>query len=122
MAAGSTQVSDARRADGSVDAERLARILLLTPDELADSAGVSHSNASGDGGQVPRKAESRLRELLDILEHTEPWTGTPRAAFSWYRSQPLPSFGDLTAQQLVKMGRTADVKSYLSRVQDGGYA
>ena len=119
MAAGSTQISDARRADSSVDVERLARILLLTPDELADSAGLSQ--VLGAGGQVPRESDSRLRELLEILELIEPWTGTPRAAFTWYRSQPLPSFGDLTAQDLVRMARTPDLKSYLSRIQDGGY-
>lgn len=121
MAAGSTQISDARRVDGSVDVERLARILLLTPDELTDSAGLSHSKVSGVGGQVPRESETQLPDLLEILELIEPWTGTPRAAFAWYNSQPLPSFGDLTAQDLVKMGRISDLKLFLSRIQYGGY-
>jgi hypothetical protein len=119
MAAGSTQISDARRVDGSVDVERLARILHANPDDLTDSAGLSQ--VSGAGGQVPREADSRLSELLEILELIEPWTGTPRAAFTWYQSQRLPSFGDLTAQDLVRKGRISDLKSHLSRVHDGGY-
>ena len=43
-------------------------------------------------------------------------------AFAWFRSQPLPSFGDKTAEDLVKEGRAEDVKKYLSRIADGGYA
>jgi hypothetical protein len=43
-------------------------------------------------------------------------------AFAWYRSQPLPSFGDLTAEDLVKEGRAEDVKAYLNRIGAGGYA
>jgi hypothetical protein len=40
----------------------------------------------------------------------------------WYQTQPLPSFGDLTAEELVKQGKLEAVKRYLSRVVSGGYA
>jgi hypothetical protein len=43
-------------------------------------------------------------------------------AFAWYRSQPLPSFGDQTAEDLVRAGRAEHVLSYLSRIASGGYA
>jgi hypothetical protein len=43
-------------------------------------------------------------------------------AFAWYRSQPLPSFGDQTAEDLVKKGRAGVVKSYLNRIAVGSYA
>ena len=44
------------------------------------------------------------------------------AAFAWYRSAPLPSFGDLTAEDLVKQGRAEAVKRHISRVAAGGHA
>jgi len=34
----------------------------------------------------------------------------------------LPSFGDKTAEDLVKEGRAAAVKAYLSRIAEGGFA
>jgi len=37
-------------------------------------------------------------------------------------SQPLPSFGDQTAEALVKEGRSEAVKRYLDRIAVGGYA
>jgi len=43
-------------------------------------------------------------------------------AFAWYRSQPIPSFGQQTAEDLVKEGRAEDVRRYLSRIAIGGYA
>ena len=37
-------------------------------------------------------------------------------------SQPLPSFGDQTAEDLVHAGRGEAVKRYLSRIAEGGFA
>jgi hypothetical protein len=51
-----------------------------------------------------------------------PWAGSVLAAYAWYRSQPLPSFGDMTAEDLVRAGRANDVRGYLSRIAVGGYA
>ncbi len=50
------------------------------------------------------------------------WSLIVGRAFSWFRSQPLASFGDKTAEDLVKEGRAQAVKEYLSRVAEGGYA
>tara|TARA_Y100000031_G_C8064601_1_gene312234 strand:- start:398 stop:526 length:129 start_codon:yes stop_codon:yes gene_type:complete len=41
---------------------------------------------------------------------------------AWFRSQPLPSFGDKTAEDLAKEGRAEAVKTYLGRIAGGGYA
>lgn len=43
-------------------------------------------------------------------------------AFAWYRAQPLPSFGDRTAEDLVKEGRAEAVRRHLARIAAGGYA
>ena len=43
-------------------------------------------------------------------------------AFAWFRAQPLPSFGDKTAENLVKEGRAQAVKDYLSRIAEGSFA
>ena len=66
--------------------------------------------------------ETRLRELIEILNRVLPWAGSPLAAYAWYRSQSLPSFGDITPEQLVRDGRADDVRHYLDRIAAGGFA
>jgi hypothetical protein len=43
-------------------------------------------------------------------------------AYAWYRSEPIPSFGDLTAEDLVKRGMSEAVIEYIARIAEGGYA
>ncbi len=66
--------------------------------------------------------QRRLRETVEIINRILPWAGSLPAAFAWYRSQPLPSLGDCTAEELVKQGRAELVRDYLSRIAEGGYA
>ena len=58
---------------------------------------------------------------MEIINRVAQWSGSDERAFAWFRSQPLPSFGDKTAEDLVKEGRTDAVKAYLSRIAGGGY-
>lgn len=121
MAASSTQIHDARRIDGSIDLEKLARLLLVTTDELAATAGVSESDLSANAEQPSAAAQVKLIEFIEILEYVIPWTGDLGSALTWYCSKSLPSFGSLTAEDLVRAGRTTDLRSYLARVDGGGY-
>ena len=69
-----------------------------------------------------RRTQDRLRDMIEIINRVLPWSGSELAAYAWYRSQPLPSFGDRTAEDLVSEGRGEAVKRYLSRIADGGHA
>ena len=68
------------------------------------------------------RVQTRMRDMIEIINRAQPWAGSVNQAFAWYRSQPLPSFGDQTAEELVKEGRADAVKAYLSRINEGGYA
>ena len=63
-----------------------------------------------------------MRDVVEIINRILPFAGSVPQAFAWYRSQPLPSFGDRTTEDLVKEGRAEAVKEYLSRIAVGGYA
>ena len=62
------------------------------------------------------------QDTLAIIAQVLPMAGSAEQAWSWYQTQALPSFGDLTAEELVKQGRLDAVKRYLSRVEIGGFA
>lgn len=66
--------------------------------------------------------QKRLREVAGIIDRVRPWSGSALQAFAWNRSQPIPSFGDRTAEDLVRGGRGEHVLSYLSRIAMGGFA
>ena len=102
--------------------EDLADTLRVTRLELAASAGLSRDAISKTARRNAPATVARLRDVAEILNRVEPWAGSMQQAYAWYRSQPLPSFGDQTAEDLVKQGRAEAVKTYLSRIAVGGYA
>lgn len=108
--------------DGAVAADRLSDILRVTRAELAITLGLSRDAISKTTRARSPSTQSRLRDMVEILNRVRPWAGSPPQAFAWYRSQPLPSFGDQTAEALVKEGRAEAVKRYLDRIAVGGYS
>ncbi|MSS75551.1 MAG: DUF2384 domain-containing protein [Methyloglobulus sp.] len=108
--------------EGYVAANALAKVLHITQHDLADVTGLSHDSVSKSARVKSRATQTRLRDTVEIINRVTEWSGSSGRAFAWFRSQPLPSFGDKTAEDLVKEGRADAVKAYLSRIADGGYA
>lgn len=113
---------DTATPDGLIAVDRLSSVLHITRAELALSLGLSRDAVGKTTRASAPATQSRLRDIVEILNRVRPWAGSPQQAFAWYRSQPLPSFGDQTAEALVKEGRAEAVKHYLDRIAVGGYA
>ncbi|NOQ76811.1 MAG: DUF2384 domain-containing protein [Methylococcaceae bacterium] len=108
--------------DGLVASTALAKELHITKSDLAEVTGLSTDSVSKTVRLKSRATQARLRDTVEIINRVTEWSGSVGRAFAWFRSQPLPSFGDKTAEDLVKEGRAKAVKDYLSRIADGGYA
>jgi predicted transcriptional regulator len=108
--------------DGLVASNALAKELHITKGDLAEVTGLSRDSVSKVVRLKSKATQSRLRDTVEIINRVSEWSGSVGQAFAWFRSQPLHSFGDKTAEDLVKEGRTKAVKDYLSRIADGGYA
>ena len=115
-------LSDVIRPDGTIETGELTARLRVSKLELAAAAGLSRDAVSKSARRTAPATQRRLRDMVEIITHVLPWAGSVPQAFAWYRAQPLPSFGDQTAEDLVKQGRAEDVKTYLSRIAVGGYA
>jgi hypothetical protein len=115
-------LADVIDADGFVAPKGLSGELRITKGELAVAAGLSRDAVSKTARLKAGPTQARLRDVAEIINRVLPWAGSAPQAFAWYRSQPLPSFGDRTAEDLVKEGRAEAVKAYLSRISVGGYA
>ncbi len=105
-----------------ISADQLAERLRVTKAELAAALGLSRDSVSKTARVNSPSTQGRLRDFVEILNRVLPWTGAELSAYAWYRSQSLPSFGDMTAEDLVQAGRAEAVKAYLSRIAEGGYA
>ena len=109
-------------ADGTIEPDRLSERLHINKAQLATAVGLSKDAVTKRSRLHAPRPQARLRDVLEILNRVEGWAGSREAAFAWYRSAPLPSFGDMTAEDLVKQGRAEAVKRYISRLAVGGYA
>lgn len=116
------KIADLVRPDGAIQTDRLSKELRITKLELANAAGLSRDAVSKSARLNSPYTQARLRDMVDIILRVQPWAGSLPQSFAWYRAQPLPSFGDQTAEDLVKAGRAQHVKDYLTRIAVGGYA
>ena len=110
------------RPDGTVDLDLLLSAIHLTKSELAVALGMSRDSISKSARLSSRASQRRLRELIEILVRVSPWAGSIPQAWAWFTAQPLPSFGQQSAADLVREGRVDAVKAYISRIAVGGYA
>ena len=108
--------------EGFIVANTLAKALHITQRDLAEVTGLSRDSVSKSIRCKSRSTQTRLRDTVEIINRVAEWSGGVGRAFAWFRSQPLHSFGDKTAEDLVKEGRAEAVKAYLARIADGGYA
>jgi hypothetical protein len=102
--------------------ERIAEALRTTKGEITETLGLASDALSRRQRIEAAKTQTRLREMLEILNRVEAEAGSLLAAYAWFRSAPLPGFAGQTPQQLVREGRAKWVHDYLDAVAAGGYA
>ena len=100
----------------------ITQVLRTTKSEVAGTLGLGKDAFTRTSRLRARKTQTRLRQMLEILNRVEAATGSPLAAYAWFRAEPLPGFGGATPDQLLREGRADHVHAYLDRIMAGGYA
>jgi len=108
--------------DGTVLPDRLAERLNISKTQLATAIGLPKDAVTRQSRLHAPETQARLRDIVEILNMVQGWAGSKEAAFAWYRSAPLPSFGDMTSEDLVRQGRAEVVKGHIGRIAAGGFA
>lgn len=119
--AGSLVLSYMDRA-GRITINQLADGFGMSKSQLAETAGLARETLYRAERSGARKAQGRLREMLEIISRVSDWAGGKDQAMAWYRAQPLPAFGGRTAEALVKDGKASAVRDYLDHIAVGGFA
>ena len=107
---------------GFISPKAFANEFHTTLKEVATFSGLSPDAVVKRQRVRSKSAQKRLGDIMFILNRVLPWCGSPMQAYAWYRSEPLPGFGDLTAEDLVKRGMAQAVLEHLGRIAEGGYA
>ena len=90
--------------------------------EIASTLGLGKDAFTRSSRIRARKSQTRLRQMLEIVNRIEPEMESPIAAYAWFRSARLPGFGGATPDMLVRDGKGEQVHAYLDRIAAGGYA
>lgn len=104
------------------DPAAIADSLRTTKAEIALTLGLSVDAVSRRSRIQAVATQKRLREMVEILNRMQRHLGSALAAYAWYRSEPLPGFGGMTAEALVRDGRADWVRRYLDDAMSGGFA
>ena len=107
---------------GKLSVEVVAQSLGMSKAQLAETAGVSIETLYRANRAGSAKTQTRLKEMLEIVDRVAGWAGGKDQAMAWYRAEPLPEFGGRTAESLVKDGKATAVRDYLDHVALGGFA
>lgn len=108
--------------DGNVSIDAVARSFGFSKAQLAATVGLSVETLYRPDRTAAPKTQARVREMLEIVGRVADWAGGKEQAMAWYRAEPLPAFGERTAEALVKDGQAAAVRDYLDHVAVGGFA
>jgi len=100
----------------------LAEEWLTTQDEIARTAGLGRDAIARKDRLASAKTQTRLRELVEIINRLTPRFGSGLVAYAWVRSEPLPGFGGMTPARLLQDGHAAAVMDYIDAVDAGGFA
>ncbi len=100
----------------------IADELRTTRRELARTLGLGADALTRSTRIRARRSQTRLREMVEIMNRIEPELDSPIAAYAWFRSARLPGFGGATPHMLVRDGKSDRVHAYLDRIAAGGYA
>ena len=94
----------------------------LSKQDLAETTGIATTTLQRKDRLQSTSATRRLAEVAEIIHRVSDWAGGERQALAWYRSQPIPAFGDRTAESIVKSGKAAALRDYLDHLAMGGFA
>jgi hypothetical protein len=109
-------------AQGRLAPERVAEALRMSKTQLAETIGVNREALYKPERARAPKTQTRVREMVEIVERVKDWAGGHDQAMAWYRAQPIPAFGGRTAEALVKDGKAGALRDYLDHLAMGGFA
>ena len=112
-------LEDIREGD-MIAPKRMAERLRVPMAQMARLAHVSRNTLTGKADSPV--VQKRLGEIARIIGKAAELSGDEGRAIIWFRHQPIPGFGDKTAEELVEAGHAEAVLWHLRGMEEGAYA
>ena len=119
---GSVLSAPLRDSAGAISLDAIARRFGMSKTQLAETLGLAPETLHRSSRLAAPKTQARAAEMLEIINRITDWAGGELQAMAWYRGEPIPAFGDRTAESMVKEGKAAAVRDFLDHVALGGFA
>ena len=119
---GSVLSAPLRDSTGAISLDAIARRFGMSKTQLAETLGLAPETLHRASRLAAPKTQARAAEMLEIINRITEWAGGELQAMAWYRGEPIPAFGDRTAESMVKEGKAAAVRDFLDHVALGGFA
>ncbi|OSO81103.1 hypothetical protein [Burkholderia pseudomallei] len=108
-----SSLNDPGGANSMISARRFAVALQIDMPTLAQLAGVDHNAVRSE------RMQRFLQDAIKVIQAAADVSGDVQRALSWYRNEPLSTFDDKTAEQLVSDGRADDLLRYIFALREG---
>jgi hypothetical protein len=76
---------------GQIAPERVANAFHMSKSQLAETIGITREALYRQDRVRAPKTQTRVREMIEIVERVKDWAGGNDQAIAWYRSQAIPS-------------------------------
>lgn len=107
--------------DGDMIAPHLMAATLRVPMTRLSALAHVNRNTLADRPGSPA-VQARLGQIARIITRAADLSGDVGRAIIWFRHQPMPGFGNRTAEELVADGQADAVIEDLERMAEGVYA
>ena len=107
---------------GALKIDEVAKAFVMSRAQLAETAGLARKVFQKASCNDASEAQTRLREIVEVISLVQGWAGGPAQAMAWYRAESIPAFSGRTAEALVKSGQAGAVRDYVDHLATGGYA
>ncbi|BCJ04239.1 hypothetical protein PRtIB026_A07180 [Pseudomonas sp. RtIB026] len=100
--------------------ERYIEIFRLSPAVFADHVAAYRRSKQGAASESDTEATQRyIADVLRVILAVDESGVTIERAITWFRLEPLPTFKQQTAEQLVSQGQVERVLQFLASWQAG---
>jgi uncharacterized protein (DUF2384 family) len=107
--------------DGDMIApKRMAARLRVPLTQLSRLAHVNRNTLTAKAGSAA--VQERLGAIARIIAKAAELSGDEGRAIIWFRHQPIPGFGNKTAEEIVEDGHAEAILWYLEGLEAGVYA
>jgi hypothetical protein len=108
--------------DGFIDPYLIANYFHTTIEYVSFLISLDFNILKNNHRSREHKCPSRLQAVIKIISKLTLWTNSDQLSYAWYRSEPVPAFGGLTAEHIVRQHNIEIEERYIEHLVADSFA